>query len=160
MVAHALLKLLVGEKSPLIRKINISILLLRRPHTGSSLFCCFSGNSYAGRGGRGAGSDRIRRIRGAREGSVGAGNAKLLDLVGISAGGCGVDGDLEVFTAGVKDANKIFLVGFRSPVGYLEGAGGVGAEEIAEDLAGLGLGAVAGRRQDGEVQIVCKPAGE
>ena len=48
--------------------INLRILIsLRRPHTGLSLFCCFSGNSYAGRGGRGAGSDRIRRIRGARE---------------------------------------------------------------------------------------------
>ena len=99
-------------------------------------------------------SDRIRRIRGAREGSVAAGNAQLLDLVGVTAGRSGVDGDLEVFTAGVKDADEVLLIGLGGPVGYLEGAGGVSAEEIAEDLAGLGLGAVAGRRQDGEVQIV------
>ena len=100
----------------------------------------------AGTGGTagGARSDRIRRTRGAREGSVAAGNAQLLDFVGVTAGRGGVDGDLEVFTAGVKDADEILLIGFRSPVGYLKGTGCVGSEEIAENLAGLGLGAVAG----------------
>ena len=67
----------------------------------------------------------------------------MLDFVGVSAGRSGVDGDLEVFTAGIEYADEVFLVGLGCPVRYLEGAGSIGAEEVAEDLAGLGLGAVA-----------------
>ena len=89
-----------------------------------------------------------------------AGDAQLLDFVGVTAGRSGVDCDLEIFTTGIENAYEVLFVGFRRTVGYLEGAGRIAAEEIAEYLPGLGLGAVAGRRQYGKVQIIREPAGE
>ena len=66
-----------------------------------------------------------------------AGYVQLLDFVGVAAEGGGIDGDLEEFTAGIQKADEVFFVGFRSPVGGLEGTGGVGFEKGAEDFRGL-----------------------
>ena len=41
------------------------------------------------------------------EGLIGAGDAQLLDFVGVSAGRSGVDCDLEVFSAGIEKADKM-----------------------------------------------------
>ena len=87
-------------------------------------------------------------------------DTKLLDFVGVSAGRSGVDGDLEVFTSGVEYADEVFLIGLRGFVSYLERTRSVAGKEGAKNLTCLGLGAVAGRRQNCEVQIICKPAGE
>ena len=74
-----------------------------------------------------------------------AGNVQLLNLVGVSGTGGGVDGNLEKFAAGIEHADEIFFVGLGRFVGDLEGTRGVGVEEGTENLLGLLAGAVAGR---------------
>ena len=71
-------------------------------------------------------------------------NIELLDFVCLAVGGGGIDGYLEEFSAGIKLADQVFFVGFRRPVGYLEGTGRIGAEEGAEDFPGLFFGTAAG----------------
>ena len=89
-----------------------------------------------------------------------AGYIELLDFVGLASRGGGVDGYLEEFSAGVQLAYQVLFIGFRCPVGYLEGTGRIGAEEGAEDFPGLLLGAAAGGRDYRNVHILREPAGE
>ena len=87
-------------------------------------------------------------------------NVQLLDFVGLSCKGGGVDGYLEKFSSGVQKADHVFLVALRSLVRHLERTRRIGLEETAENFAGLFFGTVAGGGDDGDVQVVGKPGGE
>ena len=83
-----------------------------------------------------------------------------MDLVGAVGLGRDEDGDDEHFAAGVELAQGVFHVGPGGFVGDVEGTGGVGFEEGLDDLAGLGLGAVAGGGDDGDLQVIGEPRGK
>ena len=89
-----------------------------------------------------------------------AGNVELLDFVGFPGRGSGVNGDLEKLPARIQKADHVLFIGLRGLVRYGEGARGVGFEKRTENFAGLFAGAVSGGGNDGDVQIVCEPAGQ